>query len=84
VLLQARQFLAETISDPNKAPTTVVTATLRDEVDLRHLTRVDEIVADLKQAKNLRILVLDACRDNPLAEELSRSMEASRSLSIAD
>jgi uncharacterized caspase-like protein len=52
-----------------------IDAALHDEADLRRLTRVDEIVADLKQAKNLRILVLDACRDNPLADELSRSME---------
>jgi formylglycine-generating enzyme required for sulfatase activity/uncharacterized caspase-like protein len=59
-----------------------VDAALRDEVDLRRLTRVDEIVADLKQAKNLRILVLDACRDNPLADELSRSIEASRGLTV--
>jgi formylglycine-generating enzyme required for sulfatase activity len=59
-----------------------VDAALHDEADLRRLTRVDEIVADLKQAKNLRILVLDACRDNPLADELSRSMEASRGLTV--
>jgi uncharacterized caspase-like protein len=59
-----------------------VDAALHDEADLRHLTRVDHIVADLKQAKNLRILVLDACRDNPLADELSRSMEASRGLTV--
>jgi formylglycine-generating enzyme required for sulfatase activity len=53
-------------------------AVLRDEADLRRLIRVDEIVADLSKAKSLRILVLDACRVNPLAEELSRSMEATR------
>jgi uncharacterized caspase-like protein len=55
-----------------------VDATLHDQADLRRLTRVDDIVADLKQAKSLRILVLDACRVNPLAEELSRSMELTR------
>jgi hypothetical protein len=59
-----------------------VDAAVHDEADLRRLTRVDEIVADLKQAKNLRILVLDACRDNPLADELSRSMEASRGITV--
>jgi hypothetical protein len=59
-----------------------VDAILHDDADLRRLTRVDEIVADLKQAKNLRILVLDACRDNPLAEELSRSIEASRGFTV--
>jgi uncharacterized caspase-like protein len=55
-----------------------VDAALHDEADLRRLTRVDDLVADLKQAKSLRILVLDACRVNPLAEELSRSIEATR------
>jgi uncharacterized caspase-like protein len=55
-----------------------VDATLHDQADLRRLARVDDIVADLKQAKSLRILVLDACRVNPLAEELSRSMELTR------
>jgi uncharacterized caspase-like protein len=59
-----------------------VDAVLRDEADLRRLTRVDDTVADLKQARNVRILVLDACRDNPLAEELSRSMGASRGLTV--
>jgi hypothetical protein len=33
-----------------------VDSALRDEADLRRLTRVDDIVADLKQAKNRRIL----------------------------
>jgi hypothetical protein len=32
-------------------------------------------VDELSQAKGLRILVLDSCRVNPLADELSRSME---------
>jgi hypothetical protein len=59
-----------------------VDAVLRDEADMRRLVRVDDIVADLKQAKNLRILVLDSCRDNPLAEELSRSIEANRGFTI--
>jgi uncharacterized caspase-like protein len=59
-----------------------VDAVLHDEADLRRLTRVDDIVADLKQAKFLRILVLDACRDNPLADELSRSMQTTRGLTV--
>lgn len=50
-----------------------VDARLEDEADLKRFTRVDDIVSDLQQAKNLRILVLDSCRDNPLAEDLKRS-----------
>src|SRR5450432_2929431 len=51
-----------------------VDAKLTDEADLRLMSRVDDVVADLQQAKNLRILVLDACRDNPFAEALKRSI----------
>ena len=45
-------------------------------------TRVDDILDDLKQAKNLRILVLDSCRDNPLADQLKRSIGTTRSATI--
>jgi len=55
-----------------------VDAELHDDADLRRLTRVDDIVDDLSQAKSLRILVLDACRVNPLADEFSRAMELTR------
>jgi uncharacterized caspase-like protein len=59
-----------------------VDAKLTDEADLRLLTRVDNIVADLQRAKNLRILVLDSCRDNPLADELKRSIGRTRAVSV--
>jgi formylglycine-generating enzyme required for sulfatase activity len=59
-----------------------VDAELRDEADLRRMARVDEILADLQQARNLRILVLDSCRDNPLADNLKRSIGLTRSASI--
>ena len=59
-----------------------IDAKLSDETDLRRMTRVDEIVEDLQRAKNLRILVLDSCRDNPLADELKRSVGATRAVSV--
>jgi hypothetical protein len=59
-----------------------IDAKLKDEDDLRRMFRVDDVVADLQQAKNLRILVLDSCRDNPLADELRRSIGATRSLPL--
>ncbi|MBI4274696.1 MAG: caspase family protein [Rhizobiales bacterium] len=59
-----------------------VDAKLTDEADLRLMSKVDDIVADLQQAKNLRILVLDSCRDNPLAEELKRSIGRTRAAGI--
>ena len=57
---------------------------LRDETDLRRMTRVDQIVADLQYAKNLRILILDACRDNPFAEVLRRSLGTTRGIAVAN
>jgi uncharacterized caspase-like protein len=57
-------------------------AVLTDEADLRRMIKVDDIVADLEQAKTLRILVLDSCRDNPLAEELKRSIGPTRAMSV--
>ena len=59
-----------------------VDARLTDEADLRLMARVDDILADVQQAKNLRILVLDSCRDNPLAEELKRSIGRTRAAGI--
>jgi hypothetical protein len=61
-----------------------VDAKLTDEADLRLMSRVDDVVADLQQAKNLRILVLDACRDNPFAEALKRSIGRTRSASLGN
>ena len=55
---------------------------LADEADLRRMVRLDDIVSDLQQAKNLRILVLDSCRDNPLANQLKRSIGATRALPL--
>jgi hypothetical protein len=57
-----------------------IDAKLDDEADLKRFARVDDIMNDLQQAKNLRILVLDSCRDNPFAESLKRS--SARGLSI--
>lgn len=60
-----------------------VDAVVRDEADLRRMARTDQILGDLQQAKNLRILVLDACRDNPFMEDLRRSIGRSRSADVA-
>lgn len=59
-----------------------VDAKLSDEADLRRMARVDEIAEDVQKAKNLRILVLDSCRNNPLAEQLKRSIGRTRSAGI--
>jgi hypothetical protein len=59
-----------------------IDAQLHDEADLRRMSRVDDVLSDLQRAKNIRILVLDSCRDNPLAEELKRSVGLTRSAGI--
>ena len=59
-----------------------VDAELKDEADLKRFTRVDDVLNDLQQAKNLRILVLDSCRDNPLADSLKRSIGQGRGATI--
>jgi uncharacterized caspase-like protein len=59
-----------------------IDAKLVDEADLRRMTRLDDIIADLTLAKNLRVLVLDSCRDNPLADQLRRSIGATRAIPL--
>jgi formylglycine-generating enzyme required for sulfatase activity len=55
-----------------------IDAKLDDEADLRRLIRVDDMMSDLGFSKTLRILILDACRDNPLADNLRRKLASSR------
>lgn len=55
---------------------------LTDEADLRRLIKVDDVVSDLQQARNLRIIVLDSCRSNPLADQLRQSIGATRGVSL--
>jgi formylglycine-generating enzyme required for sulfatase activity/uncharacterized caspase-like protein len=55
---------------------------LTDESDLRRMIKLDDIVSDVEKAKNLRVIVLDSCRDNPLANELKRSIGTTRALPL--
>ena len=61
-----------------------VDAKLEGEEDLPYeMSRVDDIVADLQRASGVRILMLDACRDNPLAQQLQARLGASRSAGLS-
>src|ERR1700730_1683850 len=61
-----------------------VDAKLQDEADLPYeMAKVDDVIADLARAKNIRIVILDACRDNPMAERLRMSLPASRSSAVS-
>ncbi len=61
-------------------------ANLQTAAGLRRLTRLNDIVADVRKAKALRILVLDACRDNPMVDVLAKpaaGSSQSRSVGLA-
>jgi uncharacterized caspase-like protein len=51
-----------------------VDAKLEDEFSLNfEMTRLDDVLTSLGQAQGVKILILDACRRNPLVERLARS-----------
>jgi uncharacterized caspase-like protein len=59
-----------------------VDAELRDQISVRYeLTAIDDVKEALQNSGGVEILILDSCRDNPLAEHLVRSLrERSRDL----
>lgn len=58
-------------------------AKLAEEIDLDFATiEMDLILKALDRAAKTKIIIMDACRDNPFAEDLARSMGASRSSAI--
>jgi uncharacterized caspase-like protein len=60
-------------------------AQLQDEVSIRYeLVAVEEIQRALERSAGARILILDACRNNPFTAELARSMRtATRDISLS-
>jgi uncharacterized caspase-like protein len=63
-----------------------VDANLTSAAGLRRMTKLNDIVSDVKRAKALRIMVIDACRDNPLTDKLDGGTQvagASRSAGLA-
>lgn len=49
-------------------------ASLEDEFSLNFdVTRVDDVLFALERAHGIKILILDACRDNPLLDRLTRT-----------
>ena len=62
-----------------------VDATLKDEVDLQFQTiKLDFILRIMERDDRTSIVLLDACRDNPLARRLARSFSSTRSGTVAD
>ncbi len=57
-----------------------VDASLRRDIDVEDETvSLDRLLQVLEPAKRLRLVILDACRDNPFAKSMARTM-ASRSV----
>ena len=55
-----------------------VDAELQDEVSLRYeLVGLDDVKSAMQLSPGVKIMVLDACRDNPLAEKFVRSISVS-------
>jgi uncharacterized caspase-like protein len=61
-----------------------IDAKLADEADVPYeMAKVDDILSDIQRAKSVRVVILDACRNNPLADNLRSSLPASRSGTLA-
>ena len=57
---------------------------IQDEFDLTEMVELHQLIRFAGQAKKLSIVVVDACRDNPLATQtLAQNLGGSRSVSIA-
>lgn len=55
-----------------------IDAQLKREADLDfEAVKVDAVVRQLSREAKVKVVILDSCRDNPLAQELARSMASS-------
>jgi caspase domain-containing protein len=55
-----------------------VDAELQDEISLRYeLTTLDEVKESLQRSSGVKIMILDACRTNPIADKFVRSISVS-------
>lgn len=60
-----------------------VDAELKDEISVKYeLTAIDDITSALQNSRGVKVLVLDSCRDNPLADKLVRSTRLSSSRDV--
>jgi tetratricopeptide (TPR) repeat protein len=54
-------------------------AKIDDETDLRKLVNLQDVMNDLQSASRVRILIVDACRDNEAIKQLAGRLPATRS-----
>ena len=56
-----------------------IDAELEDEISVRHqMVGLEEVRAALNRANGIKIMILDACRNNPLANRLQQTIAPSR------
>jgi hypothetical protein len=55
-----------------------VDARIEDEADLRKLINLQDVIDDLRNSTRVRILIVDACRDNKVVAQLSSRVPATR------
>ena len=60
-----------------------VDARLDDESDLRRLVNLQDVIADLQGASRVRILMVDACRDNEAVQQLASSLPKTRAAAFS-
>jgi tetratricopeptide (TPR) repeat protein len=51
---------------------------IEDETDLRKLINLQDVISDLQNAGRVRILIVDACRDNQVLQQLASRLPATR------
>jgi tetratricopeptide (TPR) repeat protein len=59
-----------------------VDARIEDEADLRKLFNLAQVIDDLQSAARVRILIVDACRDNNVVQQLARRSPATRAAAL--
>jgi hypothetical protein len=59
-----------------------VDARVEDEVDLRRLIRLDDMLRDASRAGRLAVVIVDACRDNPFETDIAQALGPQRSTAV--
>jgi hypothetical protein len=59
-----------------------VDARITDEADIRRSLNLQDVLGDLQNAARIRIVMLDACRDNGVIQQLASTLPASRSAAL--
>ncbi|MFX4933451.1 hypothetical protein ABTB90_19180, partial [Acinetobacter baumannii] len=60
-----------------------IDAKLEDESDLRRLINLQDVITDLQGASRVRILMVDACRDNEAVQQLASNLPKTRAAAFS-